>query len=229
MPCWLVRGTLADAAPDCLDAQADYVAVLRGARQRFDETEAPAALCHIADGGPEDVLFMDTETCGFVGCPIFLVGMMFCRDGQLVFEQFLARTYAEEPPILQVFADRLADHRVLVTFNGKRYDMNMIRDRSIFHGLPLGDEPPHLDLLYAARRRWKRDLPNCKLQTLERFICGRTRHGDIPGSRIPDAYHQFVQNADAASVRDILHHNLLDLLTMAELVTALLTSTQRHA
>ncbi|MBS3821695.1 MAG: hypothetical protein GVY16_10450 [Planctomycetes bacterium] len=227
MPCWLVRRRLAELSPDDLAAQSDYVSVLRGARQRFDEIEAPAALCHVADGGPEDVLFMDTETCGFSGCPIFLVGVMFCRNGQLIFEQFLARDYAEEPPILQAFADHLASHRVLVTFNGKSYDMNMIRDRSVFHGLSLPEEPPHLDLLHASRRRWKRDLPNCRLQTLERFICGRRRQGDIPGSQIPDAYHQFVQTADASAVRDILHHNLLDLLTMVELLTALLTNTQR--
>lgn len=227
MPCYLVRKTLADVAPDSLDIQRDYDAVLRGARQRFDEIQAPAALCHLADGSPEDALFMDTETCGFSGCPIFLVGLMFCRNGELIFEQYFARHYAEEPPILQVFADRLAQHRVLVTFNGKSYDMNMIRDRCIFHGLSLGDEPPHLDLLHASRRRWKHELPNCKLQTLERHICGRARHGDIPGSQIPDAYHQYVQTADARAVRDILHHNLLDLLTMAQLVTALLTSTQR--
>jgi uncharacterized protein YprB with RNaseH-like and TPR domain len=229
MPCWLVRKTLSDVTPDDLTAQHDFDTVLRGSRQRFDEIEAPAALCHIADGRPEDVLFMDTETCGFSGCPIFLMGLMFCRDGELVFEQYFARNYVEEPPILQAFADHLARHRVLVTFNGKSYDMSMIRDRSIFHGLSLPDEPPHLDLLHASRRRWKNELPNCKLQTLEQYVCGRPRHGDIPGSQIPDAYHRFVQTTDARAVRDILHHNLLDLLTMAELVTALLTSTQRDA
>ena len=38
---------------------------------------------------------MDTETCGLSGSMIFLVGVMFFRDGDLHFEQYLARDYSE--------------------------------------------------------------------------------------------------------------------------------------
>ncbi|MHC4985320.1 MAG: ribonuclease H-like domain-containing protein [Planctomycetota bacterium] len=233
MPYWLIRRPLSEVSPDDVGISREFAAVLAGARQRFDELEASAALCHVADGGPEDVLFMDTETCGFSGSCIFLVGLMACEDRELVFEQHLARNYAEEAAILAAFAERLTRHRVLVTFNGKAFDMNMIKERSAFHGvdLPIVDGPPdnrmppHLDLLHESRRRWKRTLPNCRLQTLETHLCQRVRHGDIPGSAIPDAYHRFVDTADARQLRDILHHNLLDLLTMAQLLAALLTST----
>ena len=38
----------------------------------------------------------------------------------------------------------------------------------------------------ASRRRWKHELPNCRLQTLERRICGRpVRVGDVDGSEVP--------------------------------------------
>ncbi len=37
----------------------------------------------------------------------------------------------------------------------------------------------HCDLLHHARRRWRRQLPNCKLQTLERYACRRWRHDDL--------------------------------------------------
>ena len=113
--------------------------------------------------------------------------------------------------------------RVLVTFNGKAFDMNMIRERAIFHGLKMPPEGPHLDLLTEARKRWRGRLPNCKLQTLERHLFKRNRVGDIPGWAIADAYHKFVDTADARQVRDIVHHNLLDLLTMAQLVSVILT------
>ena len=233
IPYWLIHRPLREVSPDDAGISREFAGILAGARQRFDELAASAELCHIADGGPEDVLFMDLETCGFSGSCVFLAGLMTCEDGELVFEQHFARNYAEEAGILTAFAERLSRYRVLVTFNGKAYDMNMIKERSAFHGvdLPIVDGPPdnrmppHLDLLHEARRRWKGVLPNCRLQTLESFLCQRVRHGDIPGSAIPDAYHHFVESDDARQIRDILHHNLLDLLTMAQLVCALLTSS----
>ena len=223
-PCWLIRRTLAEVEGESTALAGDYARVLRGARQRFDELAATAALCHAADAKPEDLLFMDTETCGLAGCMIFLVGIMFFADDQLVFEQWLARDYSEEAAILQAFADRYGQAGVLVTFNGKSFDMTQIRDRWVFHAIesPWTD-PPHLDLLHESRRRWKGQLKRFTLQTLERHFCGRHRTGDIPGAAIPAAYHDFVASGDARRMKDILHHNLLDLLTMAQLVTILLT------
>lgn len=221
---WMIRRTLAEVSPTETAIAAEYAAVIRGARQRFDELQAPPALCFAANAQPEDILFMDTETCGFSGSMIFLVGLMSYRDEGLVFEQLLARDYSEEAAILRSFAMQLATAGVLVTFNGKAFDMNMIRERSAFHAVQLPpDQPPHLDLLHACRRRWRSQLPNCRLGTLEQHFCGRTRSGDIPGADIPDAYHSFVRSGDARGVRDIVHHNLLDLLTMAQLLSAILT------
>ena len=222
----LIRRRLVEISGDYADVQRQFAGVLRGARQRFDELEASAALCHIADGEPEGPLFMDIETCGLAGTSIFLVGLMGFADGELVFDQFFARHYGEEPAILAAFADRLAAASTLVTFNGKSFDMTSLRERSVFHGLDLGEEPPHCDLLHESRRRWRKALPNCRLQTLEQYLCKRRRVGDIPGAAIPEAYHGFVATGDARQIRDILHHNLLDLLTMSQLLCMILTGEQ---
>ena len=222
--CWLIRRPLRDVAPDSLSTARRYAAVLRGARQNFDELAASAALCQVGDLSPGDLLFMDTETCGLSGAMVFLVGLMSYQGRQLVFEQYLARNYAEEAGMLQAFADRLAASGALVTFNGKAFDMTMIRERCAFHAVELADlRAPHLDLLHESRRRWRGQLPNCRLQTLERYLCSRHRVGDIPGHAIPQAYHDFVRTGDARRLKDILHHNMLDLLTMADLLSAILT------
>jgi len=68
---------------------------------------------------------------------------------------------------------------------------------------------------------WGGGLPNCKLQTLESHLCQRVRHGDIPGSEIPDAYHAYVRTQDAWQMVQVLHHNLLDLVTLADLMVRL--------
>ncbi len=253
---WLVDGAVADVLPDESAVEAEYAAVLRGARQRFDELAASAELCVLADGGPGDPLFMDIETCGLSGAMIFLVGLMRYNGGRLVFQQHLARDYAEERAILSAFAEALPTAGVLVTFNGKSFDVPMIRERSIIHRVDLpvavgrgsrrrgarrhsacprerghgtqvtNIEPPHLDLLHEARRRWKGQLPNCRLQTLENHLCRRSRTDDIPGGDIPEAYHRFVRTGDARRLADILRHNLLDMLTMVQLVSILLTSCE---
>ena len=112
----------------------------------------------------------------------------------------------------------------MVTFNGKTFDWPFVRDRAAICGVELVEPDAHCDLLHVSRRRYRRSLPDCKLQTLELYVCKRRRVGDIPGSEIPAAYHEFVQTGDARLIRDVVHHNFLDLITMAELMIDLLAA-----
>jgi len=221
--CWLVRRSLSEVVPQWRETALRYGAVMRGVRRRVDDLEASAGLAQVADSGPEDLLFVDIETCGLRAARVFLVGTMYFVEEELIFDQFFARDYAEEAALLQAFLRRYAEAGAVVTFNGKAFDINVIRERAALYGLRLPSrEPPHLDLLHASRRRWRGVLPNCKLQTLERYLCGRHRPGDIPGSAIPDVYHRYVETGDARRIGEVLHHNLLDMLTMAELLCLLL-------
>ncbi len=172
---------------------------------------------------PTDLLFVDIEATGLTsGTPLFLIGVLALFDGKLVVTQLLARDYAEEAPLLAHFADMLARSRVVVSFNGKTYDLPYIRDRSAFCGVPFDAPECHIDLLHESRRRWRDQLPNCRLQTLERYLCRRMRSGDIPGDQIGGAYHRFVQSGNAVDMRDILQHNALDLITLAEVMVCIL-------
>ena len=166
---------------------------------------------------------MDIETTGLASSPLFLIGAMLWCDGGLVIRQFFARDYSEEAAAIAAFHDLLAPRRALVTFNGKSFDMPFIRARAAATGAPLAVEPCHLDLLHMSRRVWRGRLPDCRLQTLERHVCGRQRHDDLPGSEIPDAYHAFVHTGDAWQMVDALKHNRLDLLTLADLLVRLST------
>ena len=88
-------------------------------------------------------------------------------------------------------------------------------------------DPIHCDVLHHARRLWKDRLPDCRLQTLERFICGRRRRGDIPGRDIPDVYHDYVRTGKSAAVQSVLHHNALDLITLLQLTMQIVMSDGR--
>jgi len=208
--------------------------------------QRPADLQVLLNSLPAHVMLLDLETCGFAGSPIFLAGVLHEQNQCWKLSQLLARNYAEEKALLHTLWSLAAGKRVLVTFNGKSFDWPMVHDRSTRHHLgedprDRPDQPPacgaaavvcpplarhdprpelvHCDLLHHARRRWGKQLPDCRLQTLERVVCRRRRDDDIPGHAIPAAYHDFVRTGDAWLMRGVLHHNALDLVTLLQLTT----------
>ena len=64
-------------------------------------------------------------------------------------------------------------------------------------------------------------MPDCRLQTLEMFVCKRRRSGDVPSAEVPALYHDFVRRGDPYRLVPVFHHNLLDVITMGEILRAL--------
>jgi uncharacterized protein YprB with RNaseH-like and TPR domain len=170
----------------------------------------------------EALRVVDIETAGLTAAPLFLVGVLSLSPDGLVLTQYFARAYEEEAALLDAFSRSLASCRLVVTFNGATFDLPYLRDRSIYHRLPPPLFPDHLDMLPASRRRFRSLLPDCRLQTLEQHVCRRHRMGDIPGEAIPPLYHDFVRTGHWPLLHPVFHHNALDLLTLAELLSHLL-------
>lgn len=206
----------ADLDPCALDLHECFVPLL-GHPDGAAVTQI-AAVCKSERIAPEEVVFLDLETTGLSMTPVFLIGTMECGTDGFAFRQYFARDYSEEASILSAFAQRLKEARMIVTFNGKSFDVPYLRNRAVATGVRLPQPKSHLDLLHEARRTFGRTVPNHKLQTLERMICGRSREDDIPGAEIPAAYHEFVRTGNARKIGRILRHNLHDLLTMADLM-----------
>jgi len=188
-----------------------------------EQQDAHPELAGFARAFPSRIFFLDLETCGFAGSAIFLIGILRCKPHGPVVQQLLARDYSEERSILEHLWHIAVRHEVLSTFNGKSFDWPMVQDRSTRYLLRRGATgteerfPLHFDLLHHARRRWRKQLPNCRLQTLERCLLGRRRTDDIPGHAIADAYHRFVRNGCPRQLEQILKHNFLDLVTLLQL------------
>jgi len=89
------------------------------------------------------------------------------------------------------------------------------------HGIELRPPEVHVDLLHAARRRWRAKLPDCRLETLERQVLERVRVGDVPSCDVPDLFHHFIRTGNAAPLRPVLEHNRIDLVSSTELLLQL--------
>lgn len=167
----------------------------------------------------EDVLFIDIETLGLSPSePLFLVGLLAMDPERgLVCDQLLARDLSEEASVLAGLSERLSAARLLVSFNGIGFDIPYIRTRAGALDVAMPAIPAHVDVLLDARPRFGRRLPNCRLVTLEKHVCGREREGDVPGSQVPAVYHAYLRTHDASGLANIARHNVLDLATTAEL------------
>lgn len=215
--CWV--STLRRAADD--DHAGEPLAAVHGV-----DAAALAGLAgdpRLAELELSNAAFLDTETTGLMGGAgtyAFLIGIGRFHDGVFQLRQFFMRHPAEERAQLEAMADWIDGASGLVTFNGRTFDVPLLRTRFRLHRRaapdPL-DARPHLDLLPLARRLWRRRLASCALQSLERNILGLERSDDVPGWLIPERYLRYQRDGDARPLVGIFEHNALDILTMVSL------------
>jgi uncharacterized protein len=172
-------------------------------------------------------IFIDLETTGLsggAGTVAFLVGCGYFDLGAFQVRQFLLTSYASERALLYAVADFFEGADLIVTYNGKTFDVPVMETRWLFHRLqmPLASVP-HFDMLHPARRLWRMragdpgDLADscCRLATLERTLLNVSRVGDVGGFEIPSRFFQFLRSGDPRPLEPVLEHNRLDLVSLA--------------
>ncbi|MBU1291473.1 MAG: ribonuclease H-like domain-containing protein [bacterium] len=168
-------------------------------------------------------VFLDTETTGLAGGAgtyIFLVGVGYFERDQFCIRQYFMRDYNEERALLSALNDLLANFKAVVTYNGKTFDLPLMESRYIMSGMKMSlKDPYHFDLLYPARRLWKRRLESCSLSTVEREILKVSRDDDVPGYLIPEIYFRYLRTKDARAIKQVFEHNLQDILSLVALVS----------
>ncbi|MDR2514839.1 MAG: ribonuclease H-like domain-containing protein [Christensenellaceae bacterium] len=186
----------------------------------------------------EGLAFIDVESTGLsrgAGTTAFEIGIGRIRGGKMELTQLYMRDYDEEEDLLRSAAECLKGAELLVSFNGKSFDLPMLRARMVMNRLPPGFTGlPHLDLLHGARRLYKLRLKQCNLGRLEEIILGAPRQDDIPGALIPGIWAAFLKNGDLEPILRVLEHNERDVFSMALLLRELLKAqadptAQRHA
>ena len=163
----------------------------------------------------ENFKFMDIETKGLSNVPIILIGVSEIKGNKIISSQYFLRDYSEEEAILDGYLSHLDEDSVHVTFNGKSFDVPFIRNRCIYNRIDANLDLPHLDLMYFAKNLWKDQLPNCKLQTIEKELFGLEREGDVPGQYIPGYYDTYLSQNNIGPIVPIIEHNRQDIVSLA--------------
>ncbi|MFQ5654265.1 MAG: ribonuclease H-like domain-containing protein [Planctomycetota bacterium] len=181
-----------------------------------------AAACPFRAG--DGILFFDLETTGLSWRDrIIIAGLLFAEGGGFRIIQEVAVDVADERSLLEEVLRAIEEHPCVVTYNGRSFDMPMLRRRLAYHSLPdLPAGTKVVDLLHAARRRYRGRLSDCRLGTIEREVLGKRREGpDIPGAEVPLRFEDYARSGDPRHLDPILYHNRIDLTTLAALYPVL--------
>jgi uncharacterized protein YprB with RNaseH-like and TPR domain len=186
----------------------------------------------------EDLLFLDVETLGLGNEPIFLIGVgHFSAATQSSFQvyQWFARDIGEEVAIMRQFLNHAQNFKCLISFNGKTFDLNVLRARAIyyfnddFYTPAFSDQNigrfagfHHIDLFHESRHVWKNaDIDNFCLGTIESHLLGITRGEgrDISSAEVPRVYRRFLDDpVDTSNIFRVIEHNYFDVLSLANLL-----------
>ena len=164
----------------------------------------------------EDFKFMDIETLGLSNVPIILIGVAEIKGNKIISSQYFLRDLDEEIAVLNGYFSHLDDDSVHVTFNGKTFDVPFIKNRLNYHRIDVDFDLAHIDLMYFAKYLWRDELPNCQLQTIEKYKFGLERVDDVPGQYIPGYYNTYLSEKNIGPMIPIIEHNRQDIVSLAD-------------
>lgn len=189
---------------------------------------------------PRSAVFIDIETTGLAGgagTTAFLVGVGYfhevgavlrpaqpatdeAKPGPLVFrlDQCFMRDFDDEEPMLIFLQQIFKRAKTVVTFNGKTFDIPLLRSRFVSNRLPFRlDAAMHYDLVHAVRRIFKLRLKDCSLANVEREVLKIRRHDDIPGAEIPQVWLDYLRTRDARVLTRVFNHHRNDIVSLVAL------------
>ena len=166
---------------------------------------------------------LDIETTGLDRWKneFILGGLLDVSEGQL--HQVFAEHTSEEAETLRDFAELLQPMDVVITYNGRKFDMPFLRERAARHFGPgeLMPEPYDLDLYRVVRgySPLKRLLPNLRQKTVEAYMgLWKNRTDEIDGGESVMLYREFERTKDPELEEKILLHNRDDVAQLTRLI-----------
>lgn len=160
----------------------------------------------------------------------FVLGGLY-DPGERLLHQVFAEDTSEEAEALETFMDLVHQFDVIVTYNGRHFDLPFLEERIRRTGADRdGDGKTRhedgydLDLYQAVNGHSpiRRLLPNLKQKTVEAYMgIWSDRSDEISGAESVELYWNYLKTADPQARRQILLHNSDDVLQLTRLVKVL--------
>lgn len=162
------------------------------------------------------MVFFDIETLGLNPqfYPVILIGMSYEDNGRYTVEQFFAEDITEEENILREFKSRIDDSDILVTYNGKNFDVPYVNKRMERYGVEYSLKQEHLDVICHVRpNKVKLGLESCSLKSVEKYL-ELYREDTIDGAESIKLYNRYVKNREEEIKQKIMLHNFEDVYNL---------------
>lgn len=166
-----------------------------------------------------ELLFFDLETTGLGSSEQvypFLIGAAGQQASGTALHTWFADTPAGEEEILSQFV-ALAKDRVLVSFNGRSFDLPLVIRRCEKYGIRHNlAQALHIDLFHTIRRIFP-EKP-ARLADAETRLLNFSRANDISGAAVAQAYFEYLRFGKSELRTAILRHNESDVLSLVSLL-----------
>lgn len=156
--------------------------------------------------------YFDIETT-FSTQPIMLYGAVADAFGNV--EQFRkGEDIVDDKALVEAYGEALGKYDILVSWNGKLFDIPVLNARRVFHGLAPVQPNMHIDLMYYATGQFMR-MGRKSLQSVSEYL-------DVPNRKTPlnvrtwdkamagdeAAYGKIIEHCDADCLvlRDVYNH-----------------------
>lgn len=172
----------------------------------------------LIDIEPNEVLFIDIEAIGLTfntsNFP-FLIGLGYYSEQCFTLDQYLLLDISLEPLHLEYLEKYIKKYKYIASFNGKKFDIPLLKSRFYFYGKRLEEHFHHFDIYVI----WKRLLPNkfsggYSQKNLENKILNFFREDDIDGSRVPEIFFDWQKYQKYDEFLKIIHHNEWDVFNL---------------
>lgn len=165
---------------------------------------------------------LDIETTGLNPSrnKFILGGFNNCREKTV--HQIFAESRSEEKSALECYIDEICKTDVVITYNGKHFDMPFICKRMQTHSIALQKPLPYnldLYLVLNGHSPVKKFVPNLKQKTVENYMgLWQSRSDEISGGESVELYNRYEKNHDSELENKILLHNSDDVMQLTRLL-----------
>lgn len=160
---------------------------------------------------------LSPQTCNFV-----LGGLLIYQEDGVLVKQYFAENINEEAATLKAFLDDVAQLDLVITYNGKHFDINFLKTRMAELGILRDYQFPfNLDiyLVLNGHSSLRKVLPNLKQKTVENYMgLWASRTDEISGAESVELYFEFVRTQSSDLRHIIMLHNSDDIEQLSQLL-----------